>query len=302
VRRRWRWLAAAAALLLAVGGTVMAVDYFRPPPEASTPPDPVAEAARRIKQRLAEREKVVLLGPTGLPTWQRWHTGPIRLDHGDEQEPLEFESMTEAYLELFDELPPKIDRYRFTVELRQVSNLTPTGADARSSRGTVGVFFNWQALTAGSARFGQCHFRDVATLREHVDGAFRKVTIFCEDVLKFPEGKQPYQSRNWATAAVPAGADQRAWQTPWRQLVVEVTPDALKLYFGAPAEEPQLLATRTAKVEAANRKRHQQLWDARHPGSGLALPPLSPRGGLGLYVNCARAQFRNATVTPLPPP
>jgi hypothetical protein len=88
---------------------------------------------------------------------------------------------------------------------------------------------------------------------------------------------------------------------PWRRLVVERTPDQLRVFCdgvrltGKMGRKPlEFLSRDDVKMQA------NLLFSSRPERQGYAPPQLAPEDGLGLYVFLGSASFRNVVLEPLP--
>ena len=87
-------------------------------------------------------------------------------------------------------------------------------------------------------------------------------------------------------------------RSPWRKLVVLVTPEGVEATWNKEGEEPELV-TNPKGARLADLLRDGRVV---HPKAQLVQPDYLPRGGLGLYVKWGKASFRQVTIEPLAGP
>jgi hypothetical protein len=87
-------------------------------------------------------------------------------------------------------------------------------------------------------------------------------------------------------------------RSPWRKLVVLVTPEGVEASWQKGEERPESVAEPTGKALA------EFLHDSQvvHPKAQVVRADYLPRGGLGLYVRAGKASFRRVTIEPLAGP
>ena len=285
--RRWpRWVAA----LLAVAGVMSTATLFR------TPPDPEAAARtamEAIHQRLAEKQAVDLVGPTGGPAASRWLLNAGAETHADPRDGT-FTLSSPRRLSLLTLVGnPQVKRYRFQVDVRH-NQAPPNGGDA-------GLFFagGQNPAVHGTERwFCSLSFADRGPLAEgffaegvrpDAEGSlpepeFARVAFCCSQVYE-PSGRAGADRHFVPPGMVHlfhSAQRQGLSESPWRRLAVEVSPTALRFFW---EDSPKPFA----EIERG------RLTGLTHHIDFEFVP----YGSLGLYVNAGEASFRNAVVRPL---
>jgi serine/threonine-protein kinase len=294
VRRRRRPLAAAAVLLAAVGATYALAPRRDRPVLPDVPPPPVAV----IEAALKRGETVPLIGPGGPPKYQRWAVGTGTSDAGPDQ-PVVVQCSKSGLLELTPD--SHNDRFRLTAEFQQNKSF-----DQHSG---AGVYFGHKAGVPGPV--GSADRVMVIWFRDDMvnDKPFHPVLgnpLQLIDYVVFPTETDPfhfYQGDVLAQYWVKEKLTQVSTR-PWRKVVAEVTPDAIRVYWKNPDGSMRPIPDREVRTAELNRR-----WvegtvphlKKVYPGVETAGLDYSPRGGVGLYLNDARAYFKNVVLEPLAP-
>jgi serine/threonine-protein kinase len=274
-RLRRHRVAFAILTLLALVGAGMAV--------AARERDP----RRQLERALDRGDKVTLVGASGLPRHHRWEMDEVALTLPTAAGGAAgFQSQTRSQLELIHD--SRTDRYRFTAELRHLS-----GGDADSR---VGVYLG---PTNGSGPHGMRISRWYGfEYTESPPPAMRRPGLTGYDLVTLHMRERSETSN--AALGVFEFPPVRFVPTPWRKIVIDVTPDALAVYWrqddGTLAEAYRRIAG--APDPAAEALRFQ--FDPARDPRGLVIPDWVPRGPLGIYVVNAGVAFKNVTLEPLP--
>jgi serine/threonine-protein kinase len=240
------------------------------------------------REKLARGEAVELIGARGLPKYNYYK---VR----SEPETIVFLArdgvlaVSAQRLGLVELLPdPVRDRYRFRVAVRQDTWLTP------ASR--AGLYCLHQASNDEKGTLH--HFVDLGVMEDDVDlknsdprravdepgqRANRRLTAIACFLRKAGEppvvnGNKLVGQLGFETDGPLAGGTE-----PWRELVVEVTPDKVRALFG------------NREVGLIDRR-----GTLNSDWSWLSIRPAAPRGGLGVYVIGGSASFRFGVIEPLP--
>lgn len=112
--------------------------------------------------------------------------------------------------------------------------------------------------------------------------------------LEWAEGHSASASRPGPESFVAAGSEK----TPWRTLIVEVTPLEVRAYWGEPQKTFAGALTAAKYVEGLS-KAVQSV--PAHSKARDAKVAFAARGGVGLYVTWGAASFRNVSIEPLTP-
>jgi hypothetical protein len=269
-----------------------------------------------ILPALRRKEKVVLIGAHGPPRWSHWQVlgavGPTPADGF-----FFVHSGTVSLLELVTD--PQLERYRFRAEVCQ---------GFASPAGSVGVYLGHSKHPSPVGEwhcFLRLNFADWGKQAVDSQGGPKarvelKALHFCQQQL-FPYMRTAglgieKQILPWSvglnvlpglTAVGLMGAPTRQGVFPatalilqnkmfsnssgWRQLTVEVTPEALTVYW----EDQQLVGSIVPSVML---KMARQPLLHQKDMVGID-PPFSPHGGLGLFVEGSAAFFRNVVIEPI---
>jgi hypothetical protein len=289
--RRRRLLTVALLGLAVLGAGVLLALYLLNP-------------ERALRRKLAGRTPVVLIGATGAPTWSEWvrEPGGTTTLSSDAEGAFNVSSWNDTGLLLLAR-DPGHERYRLQAEVRHVK------AD---DNGAAGLFWaHRQQRTPGGLvhHFYELTYNDVklegAALFNGANGlpplknappptqnrARRQPRLCCDGPggLVFDHTLCDDPGRPFRPAALRG-------DVPWRKVVVEVTPQGLRVFWAdgwfAEVSATQL-ARQTAELVEGVRKA------GRDPGLEPERLAFSPRQGLGLYVSNGSASFRNVVVEPM---
>jgi hypothetical protein len=261
--------------------------------------DPDAEL-RAIQAELASGRPATLIGERGGPRWSRWMQGdaPLRespiLDGA-----FAFQTQTTSYLELLPD--PMRQRYVFSAEVRHDSMT----ADDDSF---VGLYFGHvrYELPGGNRAHGgqRVFFREGLTQAElkKPRPAERHAYVHLENFIR---KQRPGENETGHRCGPPRRPfePQEIDPKPWRKLVVEVSPDLLRVRWGDQRAVATLWELSAADLRAQTESLRNEL--SRFPiapGVELVLADWSPRAALGLYVFRGSVSYRNVVVQPLPDP
>jgi hypothetical protein len=305
--RARRWARRHAALVRGTAVTVLvgvliAVAAAAPWRTRRPDPEPPEPPVARIN-RLLRAGPVTVIPAEGLPDWENWAFGAVRLAPSPVNDgTCSFQTIGASLVDL---AAPDLDRYRVTVEVRQLRGRAPD--DAAKERDFAALVIGRQGLVAAdgsrvhsfvAAGFSESVSRAEAKLsggkgRARLD-AFR--VVHEPDAIRAPHRQGLTQARDF----VPSGPNPGEWHG----FQADVTPAGVQFRWrptpAAPFEDWAYLprekielafAEVTAKVPAAVR--------ARFGGMPYAWDPRTP---LGLYAERGWVAIRNLTLEPLPDP
>jgi serine/threonine-protein kinase len=287
--------AVVSAVLLGTGVGAAALTWNPPSsgqgqPTADTPsPDP-EQPLRELRARLAAGKSVKLIDAQNAPGLEpRWAQGGDvgkTIVRGGDGTFMVLASV-DGLLELVRD--PGVDRFRLSAEVRhrQSSSL---GASC------VGLFAACRAYPGEKA---PRHFFVRVSFTDHYPELPQGNNVYLKPVLS---SVQDGRSRGIFVFAGPSALLFKPQTGVWRKLELEVTPDAIRGWWG---DAPQLVGElRQQNVE--HDLLEAQRTPRRQPLNGPQLDGIdtrwTARGGLGLFVNQAHASFRNVVLSPLPPP
>jgi serine/threonine protein kinase len=244
------------------------------------------------QQRLARGEPVTLIGATGPPAWWSLSQGEdaTTLTRG-KNVPFALATMAAGQLKLLPD--PQTDRYRFRAEVRHDDAMVTSEAGIyfgfRTTQTATGVAHFWcsvlyadRGLNARTSWPRGQEGKGVPTLSR----VGLTVHRFTE-----PNGGSIHQPVfGMFDTFEPAPHNK---PIPWRQLAVEVTPGAVRVFW-----EGQLIPNGEISVDRLNQQVNMLYKQTRRdiPGTPFTF---APRGALGLLVNRGKASFRNVAVEPL---
>jgi hypothetical protein len=274
---------ALAGLLGALAAVVAVVAYSlrsdRGPGESRD-----ALTVGQAKRKLANGEAVELIGARGLPTYNYYkaRTGPEANVFLDPDGTMTVSSQRLGLVELLPD--PMRDRYRFRVAVRQNTWLNP------ESR--AGLYCLHRVAENDGVR--RHHFVELGVTEDDLavkeleiaagrkpPGRITSVACFLRRSDEAPSFR--HDNRHVGLEVFDSTAPARGQPEPWRELVIEVTPEAIRAIH------------RNKRIGMMDRRQLEKSnW------SLLSHRPLAPRGGLGVYVFGGSASFRFGAVAPLP--
>jgi serine/threonine protein kinase len=277
-RTRRKYFARLAGVLVVVAALVVGIGLAVRPAQLT-----VADA----QAKLAHLEAVELIGRSGLPNYNYANvlTGPETNVYQDPEGVL---AIAAPMLGLVEILPdPMLDSYRFRLAVRQDTWLTP------ASR--AGLYCLHQV--SENERGKQHHLVELGVMEDDVtlkvsepqeaggpprrDENRRLTSVAC--FLRV-DGKALIDKgqKQWGLLVFETDRPNPGGAEPWRELVIEVTPEQVRAFHGnRPLGQP------------LDRRREKGTW------SWLSTRPRAPRGGLGLYVFGGSASFRFGAIEPL---
>jgi serine/threonine-protein kinase len=287
-RRAWRHLRRhpllPAALVAAVVVPALLVALYLRPPTPAPPPAPAEpDHLERIREALARRQRLDLIGERDGPLWSRWalrEGGIINSPRGDGT----FTITAQQQAALLELVPGGQHPYRFQAYVCQ---------HTASNLGVVGVYFAYSRpdTTQGAQHcFCAFTFSDVQAMYRSAGGKTRESRANLE-VWRHRDADE-------SDSPTPLGHHPfaPAWPgvPPFRKLEVTVTPETIDASF----EGEPLRTVTTPEV----RKAFELLKLGR--GGADKFPDLQPEfgplGGIGLYVSRSEVSFRNVVIEPLP--
>jgi hypothetical protein len=236
------------------------------------------------QRKLAAGEAVELIGAEGLPlsNYYRARTGPEANVFLDPDGTMTVSTQRLALVELMPD--PMQDRYRFRVAVRFNTWLTP------ESR--AGLYCLHGAVEDNKGR--RHHFVELSVMEDDLAekeletaagrpprGRITSVACFLRRATEAPGVRNDHKlvgQEAFETAPPALGQAE-----PWRELVIEVTPEAIRAVH------------RNKRIGVMDRRRLE-----KSDWSQLSHRPLAPRGGLGVYVFGGSASFRFGAIEPLP--
>jgi hypothetical protein len=209
--------------------------------------------------------------------------------------------MERAMLELCPD--PMCDRYRIRADIRFIaSKVMETGkVDGPAGAGLyfAGTTTPGRTGTTALALF-EVHFNDYRTAPKVIKkgqstgGPELRGFLYFQDPN--PNGTPKIKNPTFAFhQSLPAGGPG-----PWRRIVIDVSPERVRVWWGEPSEENAPFAEMTGDV---TRKRYLSLQTrltADIGNHGVVLPEWSPRMAIGIWNERAAIDFKNVTITPNP--
>jgi hypothetical protein len=247
---------------------------------------------------LAQGKPVTLIGEKTGPRWHAWRLTPATLGPGPLPDAAcAFQTKDSTLLVLLPD--PGVDRYRFSIELRQMNRL----GKGQGAADGVGVFFGCDTRAAAQNRrvttlVGATYF-DV--LRLVPGGPPLKNHARAESgfILETPQNLPRHFT--FAEGAAPFEASP-IFPGPWRKFLVDVSPTLVRIWWCEEiGKEPKLLHEWTGDELRTWYAGLASEIDKRVPGHGLSGPPVwHPRMALGVWAYQSSVAMRNAVVTPVP--
>ena len=284
--RAWRAVRRDLAVSVAVSGGVFWIAFVVL--AAYFDPERPLHAAQH---RLANGKPVELIGATGPPAWWRWSQGGDATTLTREKnEPFALATLAMGLMKLLPD--PETDGYRFRAEVRH---------DEAVEGSLVGIYFGYRTdpIPTGVAHYWcTVEFADRGLhagtswprgQELKVPPTFNKVAMIIHRTLEPQAGHRSISTPLfWTYAPAPLkGA------TPWRQVAVEVKRGKIRILW-----EGKMIPDGEISFDKLNA--HINMACAPIDGGKLQTPfKFAPRGALGLYVNRAKASFRNVAVEPL---
>jgi hypothetical protein len=256
-----------------------------------------------IGAALRRGEAVPMIGPAGRPAYQRWAVGAGELSDAGPSGPVLVTCSKSGMLELTPD--SHTDRFRLTAEFQQDASITKDSGAGFYFAHKVGV-----SGPAGSAerviviRYEDDMINNVPQIAEGAGHGQWGNPLSLDDMLVVRTETIPFEFRPMSPAALWVKETQTKSTRPWRKVVAEVTPDAIRVYWRNPDGSMQPIRAREVRAETLN-----TIWnESRVPGLKKANPGIetagleyTPRGGVGLYLRDARVFFKNVVLEPLAP-
>jgi hypothetical protein len=289
LRRAGRWLrrhrvkaAAVGVVLLAVAGGLLGAREMDP--------------KRQIERARARGEDVVLVPEQGPPRWFEWVHGAVLLAGSTEDDgTCGFQTAGTSILSLLPD--PMTDSYRFSAMLRHEK----TYADDA----VVGVFVGLRDVPARAdlraTRFLGFEYTDFWRLAE-LKMPNLKAThgLVGQDYLLVRDGNVTRPS--WLSERSVPFTPTNLPLNGWRNLVVDVTPLGLSIYWDPVGDDaPPVLHIPAGRIVMRTIEHNENL--AKHyPGFAMHAAAWNPRGALGVYARASAVAIKNVTVRSLPEP
>jgi serine/threonine-protein kinase len=261
---------------------------------------------RRLEAELAAGRPVELIGDTGRPVWSRWRNGEetsLLSMNGDGTFLVNCWGL--GMLELLRD--PPHEGYRFRAEIRHESS------DQKVAE--VGLYCGCRAFPGVA---GPMHYFIQVAFNDQQSDAFRWDVTF-KDRMNLP-GLPPRPKGNqvrFIAQLHSEGDEKTGWDCrqslaqpelfqpalggvlPWRQLEVEVMPDAVRARWGAERQEVgemtrDWVTVRTDEMLHVMRRMRPEDRSVDNIDASEF-----PRGSLGLLLLKSSASFRRAVVEPL---
>jgi serine/threonine-protein kinase len=294
-RRHKKRITMTAGLVLGIAALLaIAIVILRP----VTPEDPAEE----IRKRLRAGESVTLIGQTGLPRYHLWQLGGGEFGACPTGEKTcYFESVGHGLLELVPD--PGIDRYRLVLDIRHVSAAggRPVGPD----RSYVGPYLAQAVSPTVDGRpvhtFFAATFADI-----HSNGApagvaaaqTSNVVRFRSVAVSLRQNRDPGLHQRVILPPLPF-AQSANLAGEWRTFRIDVTPEGVTIDW----KNPDGAFVSLCKIQGeAIRDHYAELesdMNRDEAGSGVVVPPWSPRMPLGIWSFRAGVSLRNVVISPL---
>jgi tRNA A-37 threonylcarbamoyl transferase component Bud32 len=260
----------------------------------------------KIEDRLADGERVVLIGATGGPSWARWRIGGEAVKSFEA--PDGFYSLSawkrHGLLELVRD--PQQTRFRLQAEVRH---------ETSDDFGEVGLYVAGTKTPAGPGTihsFLQFTYNDI---KDDMD-VYNRLPPQTKKHVPPPTGNRvrlnqrllvPGQMKPiWDVRL--SGLDPELFKPEgfaggkWRKLALEVTPEQVRGYWAGDKAFGELSSDDIQK----NLESKLSLPGLAKKRSGISLRGVrrgfEPRGSLGLYVFRGSASFRNVIIEPMTKP
>ncbi len=256
----------------------------------------------KIERQLTQGQAIVLIGERGEP---RWFRSCLRSEPGQVPDPpADYFLVRSRNLALVELIPdPKQDAYRFRAEVKHF---------ASQGGGEVGLYVAHEQPGNQIHQLIPFSFNDIGDptplwIPEPRGKTWIKPALPPTPVRLIPRALLLEKSKLLAEAnfqgreaplCVPSGPIDTA---SWRKLVIEVTPQEVRAFWG---DEGQPLDPLSLEAVAVSAEKTLANLRARTPDSSLGKcvhGRFAPRGGLGLYVFRGAAFFRRAVLEPLQP-
>ncbi len=248
-----------------------------------------------VVERLKKDQQVELIGETGPPGYFEWARGKEKTLISTDSDRVFTVSTTKLTLIEFPyPAAANLTRYRFSAQVRH---------DGRFGGGEVGIYCSrrthHQVGEPERLSYITLTYKEWNHVKSKKGPAQSRVELIAHylELRRFGLSKtaviQPYKPFEAVNPLVD--------EVPWRELVLEVTPDAVRASWGATPEKTEAFATGTPQqlrkhADAYNKykKKFKELHDV--------VFELAPQGGLGLLINQGEASFRRVTLQPLGTP
>ncbi|MBI3410208.1 MAG: protein kinase [Planctomycetes bacterium] len=256
----------------------------------------------KIERRLANREKVVLIGETGGPKWLRWRNAKERGKSSVSADGVfTVDAFGRGALELVRN--PQTDHFRFRAEIKHTTTM---------KTGRIGIFIGMTEFNLGGdtlLNFGQVTFNDMEDAhfalrliapekRPKQPPLGNPVNLDGHLLIRGPEGGHRYDCNAGMRGEYlfkPAYEPPKFKECPWRKIEIEVSPKSVQVTW----EGKDKLKEITPEEWSNNLSHCFKILNER--GYEVAALPqiLHLRGGVGLFVSNASASFRNVVLEPL---
>jgi serine/threonine-protein kinase len=237
-----------------------------------------------VERRLAADEAVTLIGATGPPGYFEWAVGEdATLFSTAPQRPFAVSTTKLAMIEF--PYAARLKRYRLRAEVRH-----------DESGGTVGLYCGRKPDGAGRAVFMSLTFADRGTKALTLEGKPRGRARL-ELVLLEPRGNDFFTPHFQLKESAPFFAVQPAFDVgPWRELVLEVTPETVRAYWRLTPEGDREFV---GEVTVSQLRPQLRVLAAQAKLSPQQTVDFAPHGGFGLFVRQGGAAFRGVVVEPV---
>ena len=248
----------------------------------------VLDPKRQIGWTLALGRPATLVGEKGLPRYHRWELDEVALIQPPDAEGAPgFQTQTLSLLELAPDTGST--RYRVSAEIRHLGG--------REGDSAVGVYLGPSSAVAPDgtrvARWYGFQFTEYPRPEVSRPGLVGYDWV----TLRLPHAAEPWPTNLGPVYLFPPAKFD---PTPWRRIVLDVSPDRIDVYWRQPdgtlAEAVPRPADRVEKADGITRAQFAPPRDTR----GLPVPAWSPRGPVGVYARNAYVAFRNVTIDPSP--
>jgi serine/threonine-protein kinase len=255
----------------------------------------------QIERELAAGRSVTLIGETGLPRWSEWHCGDTLLTKsiaGDET--CGFQTYDMSVLVLGRD--PMTDTYQFTAELKQIISQSDVSA--------VGLFVGMQDVLhqpgLDATHWVGFEYTDFwRGIEQRNPKLAARHGLEGYDVLTLRQPSQTEKSIGFSRASIGRTfpfAPAAKGPTPWRQIMLDVSPDGVDAYWRQD-DGSLVLAFRVSADTLATKVDGHNFSATQSPRlAGVRYPPMpwNPRGAFGVYGHNSAVAFRNVTLVPIP--
>lgn len=251
----------------------------------------------KVAQALLQRgQKVTLIGPTGPPIKLNYLNGAVPVHQPDSKLPFSMSAPDQnLYMDLLSD--PGIDRYRFTIDMRQVGTGRHPVIGYYFCRHNIGPEEKPSSLMISVTHHDIDTIDEIKTPEQKANAQYGKsIYTAAAELIHLPLSSNSHYLGRFGKANL---NDTEKWRT----MGVEVTPERITLLFSD--EAGQLIPKKTIENHSEQIRNlnisMSTAMEQYYPQMNVKAEHYHIRGGIGLYVSQAIAEFRNAFIEPLPP-